>query len=112
MLVVVGEDGRSVRAFDRDVEGRALEFFRRLPPEGEDEEETSSRPIVLIDAETHSEWNFAGLATSGPLAGTQLNPLQLHGDYWFDWKAFNPDGAEFNAGVIGAPSTDKGTANR
>ena len=78
---------------------------RRVPPEVENdsveaEEETPRVPIVLVDAETRSEWSFAGVATSGPLAGTQLKPLQLYGDYWFDWKAFNPDGAVFAAGVF------------
>lgn len=99
VLIVVGEDGRSVRAFDREVDGRTLTFFQRVPSEGEDTE--SSSEIVLIDAETGSEWSFAGVASSGPLSGTQLNPLQLYGDYWFDWKAFNPDGAVFTAGVFG-----------
>jgi hypothetical protein len=113
VLIVVGADGRSVRAFDREVDGRTLEFFQRVAPgvettttdaevgvEEEVEEETLRAPVVLIDADTGSEWNFSGLATSGPLAGTRLKLLQIYGDYWFDWKRFNPDGTVFAAGVF------------
>ncbi len=104
VLIVVGEDGRSVRAFDREVDGQTLEFFQRAPAE---EQGAPRVPIVLVDAETRSEWSFAGVATSGPLAGTQLNPLQLYGDYWFDWKRFHPDGAVFAAGVFGKTKNER-----
>ena len=92
VLIVVGEDNRSVRAFDRVVDGRTLEFYR-LSSEAD--------PIVLVDAETKSEWDFSGLATSGELAGTRLEQLQVYADYWFDWKRFNPEGLLFAAGDIG-----------
>lgn len=81
IFVVVGEDKRSVRAFERSVEGRKLEFFVK----------PNKAPLVLIDAETGSEWNFAGTATSGPLAGKQLNKIAILNDYWFDWKTYHPN---------------------
>ena len=86
VLVVVGEDDRSVRAFDRAVDGRTLEFYRLVDTN------------VLVDAETKSEWDFSGLAVSGELAGTRLHQLQIYADYWFDWKKFNPDSQVFAAG--------------
>jgi len=101
ILIVVGEDDRSVRAFDRVVDGRTLEFYQLLiEAEPATEDETPRVPIVLFYAGTNSEWDFSGLATSGVLAGTRLEPLQVYTDYWFDWKAFNPEGLVFAAGTI------------
>ncbi|HBL30619.1 MAG TPA: hypothetical protein DD490_27605, partial [Acidobacteria bacterium] len=62
LLLVVGEDGRSLRVFDRRIDGRTLDLFAR--PGGP--------PLVLLDAETGSTWSFAGEALSGPLAGRRL----------------------------------------
>jgi hypothetical protein len=85
VLILVGDDDRSVRAFDREVDGRTLEFYQLL--EGE-----------LVDTETKSEWDFSGLATSGELAGARLHQIQIYADYWFDWKKFNPEGLVYAAG--------------
>ena len=46
---------------------------------------------VITDNETGSEWNIFGQATSGDLAGSQLEPLQGRVDFWFAWTAFEPD---------------------
>jgi hypothetical protein len=80
VLVAVGEDGRSVRSFERRVEGRELQLF--LKP--------ASVPPLLVDAETASTWSFAGEALSGPLKGKKLPKVYVLKDYWFDWKAYNP----------------------
>jgi len=45
---------------------------------------------VITDNETGSEWNIFGQATSGDLAGSQLEPLQGRVDFWFAWAAFEP----------------------
>ncbi len=87
ILVVLGEDGRSVRAFDRTVNGRKLEFF--LKP--------NSSPERLVD-ESGSEWDFTGRAVSGPMAGKSLSKLSVLEDYWFDWKTYNPQTAVYLAG--------------
>jgi Protein of unknown function (DUF3179) len=79
LLLVVGEDGRSVRAFERRLDGRELQFFA-LP----------GTPLRLLDGETGSEWSFAGEALSGPLAGRKLPKVYVLKDYWFDWKGYNP----------------------
>lgn len=80
IFIVVGEDKKSVRAFERSVDGRKLEFF--VKPQ--------ASPLMLVDAETASEWDFSGKSTRGPLAGHQLKKVSLLNDYWFDWKAYNP----------------------
>ena len=88
LLLVVGEDGRSVRVFERTVDGRKLQLFAR--PDGP--------PLRLVDAETGSEWTFAGEAVSGPLAGKKLPKVFVLLDYWFDWKTYNPETAVYRAG--------------
>ena len=78
VLVLLAEDGKSVRVFDRRLEGRALEFFQR--PDTRE----------LVDAETGSVWDFTGAATSGALSGKRLARIQPVKDYWFDWKEYHP----------------------
>jgi len=79
VIVLLGEDGKSVRAFDRRLEGKTLEFF--LKPGTRE----------LLDAETGSAWDFTGASTSGALAGRRLTRLRPVKDYWFDWKTYHPD---------------------
>jgi hypothetical protein len=43
-----------------------------------------------VDAETGSEWSFAGEAVAGPLAGKKLAKTFVLKDYWFDWRGYNP----------------------
>ena len=83
VLVVVGEDGQSVRVFrDRipGVEG-SPDFYRLAPP----------KPgALLMDASTGSEWNFQGCAVSGKQQGVCLERVHALKDYWFDWRNYNP----------------------
>jgi hypothetical protein len=88
VLIVVGPDNRSVRAYERTVDGRKLEFFKKA-------EEAA---LQLVDAETGSEWDFSGRATAGPLAGRQLQKVALLEDYWFDWRAYHPNTAVYHIG--------------
>ena len=81
IVVVLGEDRRSVRAFERTVEGRRLEFFQKTEGDG----------FALVDLETGSTWNFEGKATAGALAGRQLKKVFVLEDYWFDWRLYHPD---------------------
>ena len=81
IVLVLGEDQRSVRAFERTVDGRRLEFFRKTDGDG----------FALIDSETASTWNFEGKAITGPLAGRQLKKVFVLEDYWFDWRLYHPD---------------------
>ncbi len=51
----------------------------------------------IIDNETNSTWSILGIATAGPLAGEELEPV-VHGDhFWFAWAAFNPDTRVFGS---------------
>jgi hypothetical protein len=93
VLVLLAEDGKSVRVFDRRVEGRALELFLR--PALVDPERGAPR---LLDAETGSEWDFTGAARSGQLAGERLGRIQPIKDYWFDWKTYHPDTGVYLSG--------------
>ena len=79
VLVLLAEDGKSVRVFDRRLDGRALEFFLR--PDSRE----------LVDAETRSVRDFSGAATSGALKGRRLARIQPVKDYWFDWKKYHPE---------------------
>jgi len=88
IVVVLGEDNRSSRAYERTVNGRRLEFFKK----------TEGSAWQLVDAETGSVWNFEGKATSGPLAGQQLKKISVLEDYWFDWRLYHPDTAVYEIG--------------
>jgi hypothetical protein len=79
LLIVLGEDGKSIRAFDRTVEGHEREFF--LKP--------NTTPLRLID-DKGTEWDFTGTALNGTITGKQLTKITVLKDYWFDWKAYNP----------------------
>ena len=89
IFVVIGSDKRSVRAYDRSVDGRKLEFF--LKP--------NTPSLTLIDAETGSEWDFTGKAISGPLSGRQLKKVAVLNDYWFDWTTYHPDTRIYELGA-------------
>lgn len=84
IFIVLGEDNKSVRAFERKVDGHALEFFVKALLG------TEATPLQLVDAETGSTWDFSGKAISGPLAGKQLKKIPVLKDYWFDWKIYHP----------------------
>ncbi len=85
IILVVGEDGRSVRAFQRMVDGVEIHLFQK----------PGASPLTLVDAGTGSEWSFAGEALAGPLAGKKLGKVYVLKDYWFDWKAYNPKTAVY-----------------
>ncbi len=46
---------------------------------------------TFTDAETGSVFNTLGTATSGPLAGTQLDAVEHLDTFWFAIAAFDPD---------------------
>lgn len=89
VLISLAADGRSIRAFDRRVDEMVLEMYAKPDMD----------PPVFVDGQTGSEWNFAGLATAGPLQGRELEPVRPLKDYWFDWKQHNPDTRIYTAGA-------------
>ena len=88
IVIVLGDDKRSVRAFERTVDGRGLEFFQSV----------EKTPAQLADSETGSTWNFEGKAVAGPLAGRQLQQVSVLEDYWFDWRIYHPDTTIYQIG--------------
>jgi hypothetical protein len=94
VVVMLGGDNRSARAFERTLDGRTLEFFQKTEP---NRAEPCPEP-QLIDAETGSSWNFEGKAIAGPLAGRQLKKIFVLEDYWFDWRIYHPDTSLYDIG--------------
>jgi hypothetical protein len=86
IVIVLGEDGRSVRAFERTVYVSEREFFLKPNP-----------PLRLID-DQGTEWDFTGTALNGELTGKQLKRIQVFNEYWFDWKTYNPKTIVYNLG--------------
>jgi len=89
LFIVLGDDNKSVRAFERTVDGRTLNFY--VKPE--------TAPIQLTD-ETATTWDFTGKAVSGPLAGKRLKKINALKDYWFDWKIYHPDTKVYTLGEL------------
>lgn len=78
IAVWLGPDDRSVRVFDRTVDGHVLELV-------------ADQGGRLRDLATGSVWSFAGEAVEGPLAGKRLQKIYSQVEYWFDWKTYHPD---------------------
>lgn len=75
VILLVGPDGQSVRAFRTG--DRPDEFFR-----------TSDGG--MMDSETGSRWNFQGCAVDGKSKGTCLERIEAIKDFWFDWRNYHP----------------------
>ncbi len=77
---VISESRRAGAAavFERDVAGRTLRFA------------PSSRPGVVVDTTTGSEWDMSGRAIAGPLAGAELRQVTHDDQFWFALAAFYP----------------------
>ena len=83
VLLIVGQDGQSVRAFRGRIRGvaGAPDFYRLENTPG----------ALFMDASTGSQWNFEGCAVSGKATGVCLEPVDMLKDYWFDWRNYHPD---------------------
>ena len=79
IVIFLAEDKKSVRVFERETDGKQLEFF--VKPDSKE----------IVDAETGSVWDFSGTAVSGELSGKQLKKVNNTKDYWFDWKTYHAD---------------------
>jgi hypothetical protein len=81
LLIAVGPDGKSFRAFVSRVDGKDAEFFLQ----------SGQKNWALLDTTTASQWNFQGCSVSGPSAGKCLDRIPALKDYWFDWRNYHPD---------------------
>jgi hypothetical protein len=79
ILLVLGTDGKSIRAFQARLPGQtsAPKYYQ-----------IADR---FVDSETGSEWNFSGCAVKGKSAGSCLTAVYALKDYRFDWRNYHPD---------------------
>jgi Protein of unknown function (DUF3179) len=92
LLVVVGEDGKSIRAFEARWPGATPDFYRNSGPSVDPKAMgvKDTEPPLMTDSITGSGWSFQGCAISGSMKGTCLKPVAMLKDYWFDWRNYNP----------------------
>jgi uncharacterized protein DUF3179 len=79
IVVIHQPASETTTAYEARVKDRVLRFDAATPG-----------ATSVIDRETRSTWNAYGLATKGPLKGTQLKPLILIPEFWFAWSQFRP----------------------
>ena len=92
IVIVRAPDTRSTRVFNRNVDGRRLQFIVKADQTGvgRGSDPIGAPAFRLADTETGSEWDFAGTAVSGPLAGHRLVRVPFLEEYWFDWRTYHP----------------------
>ena len=81
VIVVLGPDGDSVRAFRIP----ATEFYRTAGSDG----------ALLMDAATGGRWNFRGCRIDDGEKRECLEALTVTRDYWFDWRSYHPQGTVY-----------------
>lgn len=133
VLLVVGPDGQSVRAFedripgpagaagtgiaarsadpahspDRDVSPafyRTFDEAQAHPTDAAWLRKSASAPLMMDEATT-SAWSFQGCAVTGKLAGTCLEPVEVLKDYWFDWRNYHPTTTVYSRPAEAGPAT-------
>ncbi len=89
VVILAGDDGRSLRVFEGAVDGRRVSFFLAAggPPAAPP---GAVPPRSWVDGVSGSEWDFQGRAVAGPWRGKRLRPLPAMKDYWFDWRSYHP----------------------
>ncbi len=76
-VLLVSSFNQNSRAFDRTVDGKIFDF------QHEDGK--------IVDIQTSSEWNYEGIAISGPMEGNQLSRIPIEPGFWFSWVSFYPE---------------------
>ena len=104
VLLVVGPDAESVRAFRERIPGmdEIPEFYRTADEKTPAKLDAASAaaPLLMDDA-TGSRWNFQGCAVEGKAKGTCLEPIAVTKDYWFDWRHYNPQTTVYGKALRG-----------
>jgi hypothetical protein len=99
LLLVVGQDGKSIRAFEARWAGASAppDFYRNSDVAVVDTKALGAATAknadfpIMLDSTTGSGWSFQGCAVSGLMQGTCLKPVAMLKDYWFDWRNYHPD---------------------
>jgi hypothetical protein len=102
VVILVGEDGRSLRVFEGALDGRRVPLFAKLDgvaPAAPAAAAAAASGRRWVDGTSGSEWDFQGRATAGPWRGRQLRQLPAAKDYWFDWRTYHPKTTVFAAGA-------------
>jgi hypothetical protein len=88
VLIVVGPDGQSVRAFRDRIPGvdGVPDFYRMTA----NKLSVLKSSALMMDAAAGSEWNFQGCAISGKATAACLERIPMLKDYWFDWRNYHP----------------------
>ena len=76
-FIIGGSNIGAAAAFSPIVDDERLAF------EGRDGE--------IVDTKTGSVWNVLGRAVSGPMQGTELEPVLHANHFWFAWSVFRPE---------------------
>jgi hypothetical protein len=87
VLILVGPDQASIRAFRSDLPNQRLTFLQL--------QTNADKRAIAQDQDTQSLWDFRGCAIQGKLSGQCLKPLDANKDYWFDWLNHHPKTAIF-----------------
>ena len=82
--VAFGRDVGATGVFDPSVDGQVL-TFTRVPDAA-----SSDGPGGFTDDQTGTTWSILGRALDGPLAGTQLQPIEHIDTFWFAAAAYDP----------------------
>ncbi len=90
ILLAVAADGKSVRAYSRLLDGKELELYAVA----------GADPPAFFDAGSGSQFDFRGVAVSGPLEGRRLQRIDSITEFWFDWHEYHKDTAVYRAGTI------------
>lgn len=92
VLLVVGPDGQSVRAFRARIPGGKgpAEFYRTFDDKTSNLAGAGPAVALMMDDATGSKWNFQGCAIDGPSRGACLERVEVIKDYWFDWRHYHP----------------------
>jgi hypothetical protein len=81
LLLALGPDQKSTRAFIRRIPGEEREVdFYKMP----------GQEWAMMDSASASVWDFRGCALSGPARGKCLPRVSILKDYWFDWQQYHP----------------------
>ena len=81
LLVTFDIASRTSVVFNPTVGGSRLKF----------QEVQASGEFLIEDFKTGSVWNpVTGIAREGPLAGTKLEQVASHYEFWFAWKDYRP----------------------
>ncbi len=83
IMLVVGPDNKSIRAFETAAPNVA-------PPDFYRDTQSADPALGLLRDSAGNTWNFQGCATAGPAQGKCLMPVYIIKDYWFDWRNYNP----------------------